>query len=185
MEEEEEIVEEAAEEAEKPKEEAEDPKTVIEDQLENMGDQEVAEKADKEKVLAVESKMDEEPKKKTRMVKKLKTVTKTVKKEVEPLASQLFSYFSGEINYTLAGYISKILISFFNKKPLQVLKYVLDAHNFDHLLNHVESRSVGEFITKVMTYESLECLPEREQALRKILAKLSLNDEIYVRLHVT
>jgi len=30
------------------------------------------------------------------------------------------SYFDGEVNYTLAGYVSKILTTFFTKKPTDV-----------------------------------------------------------------
>ena len=55
----------------------------------------------------------------------------------------MFSYFDGEVNYTLAGYVSKILLSFFAKKPIQTMKYVLEPANFEKALNHVESRSVG------------------------------------------
>ncbi len=70
----------------------------------------------------------EEPieiKKKTRIVKIKKTITKINKKQVEPLLNQLLSYFEGEVNYTLAGYVSKILISFFGKKPVQTMNHIL------------------------------------------------------------
>lgn len=126
----------------------------------------------------------EEPteiKPKTVLVKRMKTVTKVNKKEVDPLMNQLFSYFEGEVNYTLAGYVSKILIAFFGKKPLQTMKYVLEPANFDKILSHIESRSVGEFIMKIMTQESTELIPEREEALNKILAKLTKNEEVYVK----
>lgn len=52
--------------------------------------------------------------------KEIKTVETTTKKEVQPLISKLMSYFDGEVNYTLAGYVSKILGVFFNKKPAEV-----------------------------------------------------------------
>lgn len=59
------------------------------------------------------------------MVKRIKTVTETINKPVEPLIQALFSYFNGPVNYTLAGYVSKTLISFFGKKPLPVMTYIL------------------------------------------------------------
>lgn len=65
-----------------------------------------------EKVL--ERRVRKEIKKETRKVEK------TVKREVEPLINKLMAYFDGEVNYTLAGYVSKILSLFFTKKPADV-----------------------------------------------------------------
>jgi hypothetical protein len=39
---------------------------------------------------------------------------------VEPLINKLMAYFDGEVNYTLAGYVSRILSLFFTKKPADV-----------------------------------------------------------------
>jgi len=36
------------------------------------------------------------------------------------LIERLMSYFDGEVNYTLAGYVCKILTTIFNKKPVEV-----------------------------------------------------------------
>ena len=91
-------------------------------------------------------------------MKKIKKVNKTIKKEVPPLLDELFKYFEGEVNYTLAGYVSKILISFFNKKPLALMGEILDPKRVENILNHIESRSVGELIMKIMTQESTELL---------------------------
>ena len=52
--------------------------------------------------------------------KEMKTVENVVQKEVPPLINNLLEYFKGEVNYTLAGYISKVLSYFFNKKPVDV-----------------------------------------------------------------
>jgi hypothetical protein len=54
------------------------------------------------------------------MRKEIKQVEKIVKKELEPLINKLMAYFDGEVNYTLAGYVSKILSFFFTKKPADV-----------------------------------------------------------------
>jgi hypothetical protein len=77
---------------------------------------------------------------------------KFIEKEMEPLRNELFSYFKGEINYTLAGYVSKVFSTFFTKKPLMVMKFLLDPQKFKELLNHIESRSVGELVSKLLTY---------------------------------
>jgi len=42
--------------------------------------------------------------------------------EKPPLILKLLSYFKGEVNYTLAGYTSKILGFLLTKKPIEVKK---------------------------------------------------------------
>ena len=78
------------------------------------------------------------------------------------MINRLLKYFEGEVNYTLAGYVSKVLIAFYNKKPLIVIEYLLDGERFEHLLNHIESRSVGELITKLMTHETFDLIDQRK-----------------------
>lgn len=60
------------------------------------------------------------------------------------------------------------------------MKYLLDETRFEDLLNHIESRSVGELITKILTHESTDLLEERKAAFEKALARLSKNNEVYV-----
>jgi len=47
------------------------------------------------------------------------------------------------MNYTLAGYVCKIFTTFLNKKPKAVFSFLINNERFNHLLNHIESRSVG------------------------------------------
>jgi hypothetical protein len=54
-------------------------------------------------------------------------VEKIVKREVEPLINKLMTYFDGEVNYTLAGYVSKILSLFFTKKPADVIELLFSS----------------------------------------------------------
>jgi hypothetical protein len=42
----------------------------------------------------------------------------------------LFAYFDGEVNYTLAGYVSKVFGAFFTKKPQAVMKFLLEPEKF-------------------------------------------------------
>lgn len=81
---------------------------------------------------------------------------KIIEKEVEPLRVALFAYFEREVNYTLAGYVSKVFSSFFTKKPQAVSKFLLEPEKFKAILNHIESRSVGDLVVKLLTYESTE-----------------------------
>ena len=89
-------------------------------------------------------------------------------------------YFRGEVNYTLAGYVCKILGGFFTKKPTEFLKYMLEEEVTHLLLNHCESRSVGELITKILTHESTTCLEQRTAFFKLMLNRLSESAEIYV-----
>jgi hypothetical protein len=68
-------------------------------------------------------------------------------------------YFNGEINYTLAAYVSRVLSFLYNKKPTEFLNYFLQAKFTETVLNHSESRSVGELITRVLTHESQASIP--------------------------
>ena len=79
-------------------------------------------------------------------------------REVPPLIGKLFSYFETEVNYTLAGYVCKILGVFLGKKPVDTLKYLLQPSCCEKMLNHAESRSVGELINKILTHESTQFL---------------------------
>ena len=56
-----------------------------------------------------------------------------------------------------------------------MIKFVLDSENRKKLLNHVESRSVAEFIVKILTFESSEFLPERTEYFKEIIAKLGVD----------
>ena len=52
-------------------------------------------------------------------------VKKKKMEKVEPLFDELMSYFKGPINYTLAGYVCKILLVFFNKKSNNVIDILM------------------------------------------------------------
>ena len=57
-----------------------------------------------------------------RMANKLhKPKTKIIKVILNPLIDEIFLYFKGPVNYTLAGYVCRIMISFLKKKPLEVM----------------------------------------------------------------
>lgn len=68
----------------------------------------------------------EAPQKKKKVVKMKEVVeiTEIVKHEKLPLINKLFEYFSRPINYTLTGYVSKVLVSLLNRKTLSVLQFI-------------------------------------------------------------
>jgi len=47
----------------------------------------------------------------------MKTIEKIKTREVPALIHSILSYFEGEVNYTLAGYVSKVLAHLLLKKP--------------------------------------------------------------------
>jgi hypothetical protein len=61
----------------------------------------------------------------------------------------------------LAGYVSKVLAHLLAKKPSEMLKYLLEEKTMHKLINHAESRSVGELIVKILTHESTIMLEKR------------------------
>jgi archaellum biogenesis protein FlaJ (TadC family) len=50
----------------------------------------------------------------------------------------------------------------------------------EKVLNHAESRSVGELIVKILVNETTICLDQRKTFYKSILNKLSSSSEIYV-----
>ena len=54
-------------------------------------------------------------------MKQKRKVEKINKRPVEPLIGKLYGYFAGEVNYTLAGYVCKVLGTLLLKKSVPVL----------------------------------------------------------------
>lgn len=65
--------------------------------------------------------MEKKPKMIKRMVKK--KVIKKTKRQVPALIGDLFKYIEGEMNYTLAGYFSRVLNALFTKKSTSVFNF--------------------------------------------------------------
>ena len=63
------------------------------------------------------------PEKKMKLVKIKQAVDETsvISHEYPPLIDKLLEYFSQPINYTLTGYVSKILLNMLNRKTDDVL----------------------------------------------------------------
>ena len=58
---------------------------------------------------------------KYRKVKVNRKIERIVEKKLPPLIDILMTYFNGEINYTLAGYVSKVLSFLSTKKTPQFI----------------------------------------------------------------
>jgi hypothetical protein len=64
------------------------------------------------------------------MIKQIvkKQIVKKTKRQVSPLITDLFSYIEGELNYTLAGYFSRVVNTLFTKKSTSVFNKCKTAH---------------------------------------------------------
>lgn len=66
-----------------------------------------------------------------------------------PVISRLFKYFEGPPNYTISGYVVRILMNLFPANPSRVLEHILRSQP-EKMLNFVESQSIAELITRVI-----------------------------------
>lgn len=60
------------------------------------------------------------------------------------------------LNYTSAGYFTKIISNLFSKRPYFLLSYLYEENsdNLEKLVGQIASKSVAEFLAKVLTFES-------------------------------
>ena len=61
-----------------------------------------------------------------------------------------------------------------------MMQYLFTDQNVYKLIAHIESRSVGEFLLKVLTYESSKWAAERATLFSFLLNKLAENNSIHV-----
>lgn len=116
-----------------------------------------------------------------------KPVVKKTKRQVPPLIGDLFGYIEGELNYTLAGYFSRIVNALFTKKSTSVLilvkqltNYFFSEPNNKKILDHVDSRSIAEVVIKFLTIDSMSFITERQSLIEDILVKLSTSTNVNV-----
>ena len=60
------------------------------------------------------------------------------------------------------------------------MKFVMEEKMMHKMIDHAESRSVGEFITKVITHESTIMLEERRNFFKELLNRTSVTSDIPV-----
>lgn len=58
--------------------------------------------------------------------------------------------------------------------------FLLEANNFTSILQHIESRSVGELVVKLITFESMENKEVKQAAFEKMIEKISKPEEVYI-----
>ena len=54
------------------------------------------------------------------------------------------------------------------------MKYILEEKMMHKVINHAESRSVGEFIVKILTHESTLLLEQRRLFFKELLNRTSV-----------
>jgi hypothetical protein len=109
------------------------------------------------------------------MIKQIvkKQIVKKTKRQVSPLITDLFSYIEGELNYTLAGYFSRVVNTLFTN-------YFFSDPNNRKILDHADSRSIAEIVVKFLTIDSQSFLTERQELVEDILNRLSKNTNVNV-----
>lgn len=74
-----------------------------------------------------------------------------------PYVDYLFGILDGaEVNFTSAGYFAKIINNLFAKRPETLLSYVYNERPalLEKMVNHICSKSIAEFLAKILTFES-------------------------------
>lgn len=103
--------------------------------------------------------------------------------------AQLLKYYEGPVNYTLAGYNCKVLSLLFTKKPAQVFFYLTQfltflfkaSKNYVELIcNHIESKSVGDLLTKILVWESVDFVEERKTIYDHLINLMSQLKDAHV-----
>jgi hypothetical protein len=61
-----------------------------------------------------------------------------------------------------------------------MMDFLFAQKNVEKMITHIESRSVGEFLLKALTYESPKWTKERARFFTSLLNKLAENDSIHV-----
>jgi len=61
-----------------------------------------------------------------------------------------------DVNYTAAGYFAKVVNNLYAKKPSIFLSYIYESRPelLEKMVNHIYSKSIGEFLAKLVTFES-------------------------------
>jgi hypothetical protein len=60
------------------------------------------------------------------------------------------------------------------------MKYVLAEDTRHRIINHAESRSVGEFVVKLLTHESTLMLEQRREFFKELLNRTSITSDVSV-----
>lgn len=108
---------------------------------------------------------------------------------VYPYMDYLFTFLDGpQINLTSAGYFAKIVNNLFAKKPSDVLVYLYENKPIvlEKMADNIASKSVAEFLAKVLTFESSILISyedeiyntKRNEILKLILKKLEPSNDI-------
>lgn len=89
----------------------------------------------------------------------------------ESLINMLFEPLNTEqeLNLTLAGYMSKAFTALLNSNHYDVLSYLYELHNYGTLiLDHLYSRSISDFVEKLLSIEEHGCTNFVAELIRSI-----------------
>lgn len=70
------------------------------------------------------------------------------------LLYELLKYFDGQPHYTISGYVMKILSNLYFYEPVRVQQALVESGRLNKMVNFISSRSVSEFLIKVIVVEN-------------------------------
>lgn len=98
------------------------------------------------------------------------------------LLDKLFSFLKSEDSVTiLDGYFSKLVISLMNRKPTDLLDFILTNSYVDLLIQRIHSKSIADIISKIIILDTQNPDPTshitmRKDLISKLLLKISSDD---------
>lgn len=96
------------------------------------------------------------------------------------LLQELLRYFDDQPHYTLSGYVIKILTSLYFYEPVRVQQALVESGKLPKMVNFASSRSVSEFLVKVVVVENEAILTsyfkERRDLFSQIMTIYDKND---------
>lgn len=106
-----------------------------------------------------------------------------------PYLDYLFEILDAEeLNFTSAGYFAKIVNNLFAKRPGTLLGYIYKEKPIllEKMVNHICSKSIAEFLAKILTFESTaivgidadQCDEGRKKVLQLVLKKLTPENDL-------
>lgn len=106
-----------------------------------------------------------------------------------PYLDYLFTFLDAkEMNLTSAGYFAKIVNNLFSKKPSALITYLYEIKPqvLENMVNHIASKSIAEFLAKVLTFDSSVLVStedeiyntKRNEVLQLVIKKLDPKSDI-------
>ena len=100
------------------------------------------------------------------------------------LLTQLFDFLrSDEINSTLAGYFSKLVLTLLGRKPFELFSFICTSSIFFSIAKNLYSKSISDIAIKLLTIDNQSSDPNffievRERLLIEVVKQLHSENEL-------